>query len=314
MRNDELALTESALSAVVAMDREGLIEYLGKLDVLKHALEVADEFNAKSVEFAKLEALALIRVCELGGQSSLHGHRRKAAEWLFAMRDDARAEALGMCSDGLTIEQVWKREVKDKERSDNSLALVKMYEKDVVAEFRGTGMVRLDRYDRHVEELQLASDVRKALKDNLRNKIRSLGGHGLGDGSGTYVTAEKAAVDFDEIVYNKVASMTRDLKRLQEICKSEGRVPTFDFGQAYSLDNPRILCLVIVCVMGLGKPVFKTHDQAVALINNMCARLGIDYGLLSKEDFNYFEKLKAEQDRRTADLMGEILRGDTEVA
>ena len=298
------------IAEVYALDGEQLVGYLKKLDVLKHALEVADAFREQSVEFAKREALALIRICELGGQSQLSGHRRKAAEWLFAMRDEARLDAISMCSDGLTIEQVWKREVKDKENSDSAINLIKMYERETINEFKSNGQVKLINYDKHVEDLPVDAGTRKALKDGLRNKIRNLGGHGLGDGEGTYLTPEKAERDFDEIVFNKVDSMTRDLKRLKAICVSENRVPRFDFGQAYSLDNPRILCLVIVCVMGLGKPVFASKDQAVTLVNNICYRLGIDYGLLSKRELEHYEQLKREKDVEAAKVLGKLMKGE----
>ena len=298
------------LAEVMRYDADECRSYLKKLDAVKAVLDAADRFRQNSVEFAKREALALIRLCEVGGINRLRGHRREAAKWLFSLRDEDRSAYIDMCSDGLTIEQIWVREVKSVRNNEDSLRLVRMYEKDVLKRFRNDGRVSLGDYYEHIDEADIPRDVGKMLKDGIRDKIRHAGGHGLGDDCGTYVTVERAAEDFDEIVWNKIGSIVRDLSRLSMVCKEGGYVPKFDFGQSISLNNPKTICLLMVCAMGFGKPVFRSNAQKVAILKSVAFSLGCQEYVVDEEGMRLVEAAKRDADKKAAEVIGRLQRGE----
>lgn len=56
-----------------------MLALIKKIDALKIALEAVDTFRQQSIQYAKLEAEALVRVADLDGIGKLRGFHRKTA-------------------------------------------------------------------------------------------------------------------------------------------------------------------------------------------------------------------------------------------
>lgn len=117
---------------------EDAVKILKQIDALKTALESVEMFRSQSVMYARLEAEALIKVVDLGGLNKLRGAHRATANWLAELDDNTREKYISMCLEGLTIDQVYKREVGAPREKLRQIEELKTMREELVAELSTT--------------------------------------------------------------------------------------------------------------------------------------------------------------------------------
>lgn len=200
---------------------------LAKLDGLKEALKKADFFHEQSVKFAQLEALALIRIVELGGLSKIrefdgNSSRRKVAEWLHDLNDEERNRYISMCQDGLTIQQVWKREVYASSRMEKARNVCEYKIDQFISQLDEYGWVDISGIRNHLVESCLL-DMKSAedLSQGIRRRLIKHGASGVGRNTNVYIMP--GICDEDEpkrwAILNSMVSIVRDLNSLAKKSK-----------------------------------------------------------------------------------------------
>lgn len=208
------------LQIVTETDVSALIAKLKQLCAIKDVMQRMNTFHANAVRYARLEAAALIRIIELGGINKLSGPTLGVARWLSTLSQDQISHYVSMCEEGLTIYQVWKREYKNKELAEKSLAYVQRSADKTLSRFKESGIINLsdlsDDARSHLDE-QTANDI----IDGVRRRIRKAGGIGVGDGSTEYILPTHAPSKAQiSAVKTRIFGILNDLRRLLEICDS----------------------------------------------------------------------------------------------
>lgn len=208
-----------------------LLQKIKQIDALKVALESCEKFRENAIRYAKLEAAALMRAVELDGASKLKGYKRKVAEWLFDLEESERAQYIRMCEDGLTIDQVWKREVYDEEKTRRNLGVIYDLREGYIEDAKKEGIVDLSYFAKEARATlpgSLASDV----IDGLRNSLRKAGAVGIGGDTGIYVMPTPQNADkVRDAILQRFESVAADLAKIKEIANAAGLKMNYeDFG------------------------------------------------------------------------------------
>lgn len=197
---------------------EELTQMIKQIDALKVALDSANAFRENAIKYAILEAEALVRVIELGGTKKLRAPHRDTAEWLASMSEAERDKYINMCGEGLTIDQVYKREFGDELKMRIKLDNLN-FERETLIRYVGEyGYVDLHDYCQKVrstaQDYKLANDI----IDGTRNALRKAGAVGIGHKSLTYVmpTVDNKE-DVYEAVFMRIKSAILDLESVKEI-------------------------------------------------------------------------------------------------
>lgn len=201
------------------VDLPELLKKIKQIDALKIALESCERFRENAIRYARLEAAALIRVGELGGIGHLKGFRQKVAAWLFGLSEAERENYIEMCAEGMTIDQIWKRDIYTEEKLTNKindLYELREYLVDVVKE---EGIISTQNF---VEEARktLPDKMAEDAIDGLRGALRQAGAVGIGDNSGMYVMPTKERSDkVRDAVIMRFESAVADFEKLRNIAK-----------------------------------------------------------------------------------------------
>ena len=249
------------ISEIVNLD--DLLQKIKQIEALKIALESCNTFRENAIRFAKLEASALLRVCELGGSSKLKGFKKKVAEWLFSLDVADRDKFIAKCSEGLTIDQVWKQEVYDDQKLSQKLEHVYFLRDCYADDVKEKGIVNtLDFADRARAELpeRMANDV----IDGLRKKLRQIGAVGVGNNTGIYVMPESGNNDaVKKAILQRFESAAADFENIAEIVKAAKTTIAYeDFGvDVYNADRSghSYLCHFLLALEGMG--VISNSDK-----------------------------------------------------
>lgn len=230
---------------------EEAIKMVKQIDALKTALESVDCFRTQSVIYARLEAEALIKVVELGGLNKLKGNHRATAGWLVSLPDDEKEKYLVMCSEGLTIDQVYKREVGAAKEKIKQISFLKEMRKEMIAELETDGITDITPFANHArkvfwDDLSTAND----LINGARNIIRKAGGVGIGGETGVYVTTSKGTQEeIKKAILVRFESVRRDLEQIQSIAAaSKIKMDYSDFvnGESWALENSPTLVHILL--------------------------------------------------------------------
>lgn len=188
------------------VDLQTAITILCKVELLETALKQAKVFKENSVYYAKLHAQALLKVVDLGGDNQLprNGYTKKAAMWLYDMVDSEREKYISMCADGLSIEQVYKREVADVEKAERKNNRLDDLREKVLDECAHKGVVSLDDYKNSVAEVLNDRSLEFDVIDGTRGALRKMGAVGVDPTSNVYVMPTP-----DNEYYVKRAILTR---------------------------------------------------------------------------------------------------------
>ena len=216
---------EQAITAVKTVDdAKLLVDNMAKLEKL---LKAADMWHEKAREYLTMEAEAYCRIAELGLGEGIphHSAKYKTVKWLEGMDADERRAYVNECTDECaSIMEMYKRAVVEPEGRIDAYSQLHYYRDEVLEKFKSEESVVLEEYDFILDRARkyLPSDVVKCFKDDVRNKLRQAGAHGLGDDRGTYATASSAKASISEMVANKVRRIKADVERLKQIIAEEG--------------------------------------------------------------------------------------------
>ena len=335
---NDLAVLDSVETAVrVIQNEESVKEFLMKMDALEILLKSIDTFNENARKFAKMEALAFLRIVELGLTSEIpaKGDKRNTALWLADLTPEERNEVVRICGDeGVTIHYYWKKVVHENEMVEYAIQHYRSQAGWAVREFKEKGVVKLNQYlepGRFGMKQSLLNrvppDLQEGIKDQIRHRIRELGGHGLGDGEGTYMTASNAYYNLDDIIENKVKSILKDVHRMRKIVREADDFKVQDRSffdpERFSIkrdsnftdDLSDESCVgVMLCLLGVCKPDWRTSSYAGKFNMVMCMleKLGIDeewlYGMMDK---SIKQRRECEENSwKYADVMTRVVRGE----
>lgn len=224
MTGIELASISSTISKIENIDSiEEVENAIKEITKLKKVLEAADMFREQSIKFAKLEATALIRAAELGAFNKIKGeYRKRAAEWLVGLSAEERQKYIEMCSDGMTIDKVFRREVGNAEDMAEAIDSIAYHEDGIIDKLKNDGIVKLDIFSEIVRGKISDTNVAEDLIDGCRGRIRKAGGVGLGDPEQTYVMPSKQEFGSEEVskaILKRVRGVEKDIANIIELSK-----------------------------------------------------------------------------------------------
>lgn len=235
-----------------------ILPLIKRIDALKVALDAADAFHEQAVKYAKLEASALIRAVELGGLNSLRGLHKKTAEWLYGLSEHERDKYIQMCADGLTIDQVFKREVGDVIAWNKKIEMIESWRDNLIDECKETGIVDIKRFANDVRNTfgPNKASVGEDIIDGTRNRLRRAGAVGLGGDSGTYVmprpdNSEKVR----KAILLRYESICNDFDSIRKIASASGvkmSYMDFDSGANWSFHDKNYVIHVLIALMRMG--------------------------------------------------------------
>ncbi len=198
---------------------EEVLEELRKIKGLKEVLKSLGTFKQQSIKFAKLHAETLIRVVELGGIDELQGVARKVAQWLYDCTWEEREQYIDMCEEGMTIENVWKREVKDVQQMNYAINSANEGRKEVINTVKKEGIVDITEYIENVYKLISEKDLARDLVDGTRNRLKTSGAIGVGDDSHLYVMPNSGnKAEIKRALIMRYESICNDFNKISEIC------------------------------------------------------------------------------------------------
>jgi len=203
-------------------------DMLAKLDYAKSALEAADQFREKSVLYAQCEAFALVRVVEIAGNTDLipGKYRKLAAEWLASLDEADRAEYVSLCSDGKTIENVYK-EIVYKPAQRSALAnTVKDCKKQAREQLRNSGAVNVPNIVR-AHSHEFPKSMLKEITDGVRSAVRDAGGVGIGGNTGIYIDPDKKSEYVSDAIQTRIEAVARDIEGIADLANRSESKPVF---------------------------------------------------------------------------------------
>lgn len=258
MSGNELASYDGIgiVDIISSVDVKDLLRKIKQIDALKAALDSCDRFRENAIKYAKLEAAALVRVAELGGAKELKGHRRKVAEWLYGLSESERERFIRKCEEGLTIDQVWYRDIHTEEKTTEAISGLLRRRQELLLEVKNTGIAELGPFCESVSQ-GLPREIRADIVDGTRNALRKAGAVGLGDSKGTYVMPNSGRTDeIREAILMRYESVASDLANIKKIIKaSKAKLSYKDFDvNVYEADRSgsQYLVHILLAIEGMG--------------------------------------------------------------
>lgn len=191
---------------------------------LKTALEAVGKFHEKAVLYAQLEVHALLKVCELGGMNKLYGTRLSIAKWLKNLSEEEREKYINMCAEGLTIDQVYRRQILNQRKEEAQNYFFNEQRTKVINELKTKGFVELKKYADTIRRYiptnpELANDI----IDGTRNRLRLAGGIATGEDSMMYISKDSGnAEGVLKAIKLRLNSIRRDYESIVEIINVSG--------------------------------------------------------------------------------------------
>lgn len=219
----DLIATNALLDKIhKCQDLAEAVDFIKQIDALKVALESVKQFRENAIRYARLEAEALIRVVSLGGLDQLRGYHRKAAKWLVELSDADKEKYISMCEEGLTIDQVWRREIGENEKLSEKINEANVYRKWAIEEIQEAGIVDLTEYQNSVKKALAAfPDVARDMIDGTRRELRKIGAVGIGGNSCVYVMENSGFTEeIKKAIKLRFESIIDDFTSIKEICET----------------------------------------------------------------------------------------------
>ena len=254
-------------------DENGVIRVLSQLAAVKDALDMADAFRERSVEFARYEAYALVRAVEICGDTHLiKGKWRKlAAEWLVSLGDDERLSAIEMCVDGMTIDNVYKKQVAEPQLKDELASAVSECKNEAREELRKNGVVNISKIVSK-QSNKFPRSMRHDITDGVRNAVRKAGGVGVGDDTTTYIDPDRATPRVADAIACKIQAVAIDIESIADLAQRSVSKPSFVIrGDGNSLGFCDVTYLILAGI-GCASVSFenaKAKKNAVSVIRQI---------------------------------------------
>ena len=263
-----------------------------KLIDLEKILKAAKTFELNAKRYTALENAAYIRIVELGYEGSVPNSVKPALRWYANLPNDERNLVIEDCNGlGVSIRSYYRLVVVKERKQKEAIGSIRYETGIAINEFRKKGYVELGEYFRSDLWRNVPDDVRLGLYDTARRRVRQLGGHGLGDGKGTYVTAENGVDYFKKIIANKQDGIRTDVKRANEffmqVSADVGWGKDSPIRQGDKIEVPIEHCCgdysptidsawkMPAVILGIGMPVYKMPDSSIPIfLARLCRRFG----------------------------------------
>lgn len=206
-----------------ATTKEDIKAILKQLDDIKTMLELANKFRKESIKYAQLEATALIIIASKGMAKQIgnsNNKRRLAAEWLITLSEEEQQTYIGMCAEGLLIEQVWWREVGHDEYVNNNIEDAKEWKEYVLEELKEKGIVDVSVAKEQIRKNVPYKDIAEDIIDGMRNDLRKAGGVGALYSNVYAIPGECNKTHLYAAIQTRIKSMFDDARSVAEICEN----------------------------------------------------------------------------------------------
>lgn len=251
--NDIVKRTEDMLDIVSNYRAEDMTMVFAKLSALKSALESADMFFEASVQFARLEAYALIRAVELsdGKRPELKGKNRlaraTAGVWLYNMTESERNAIIEQCKEGKTVVSIY-RELHHSNKEKRFSELKKDIIKNLLDDLKEEGICSINNYERYLNRID--PSLRQDVKDGIRSKLLLSGAVGIEDRQGTYIVPERNEQKIEDALMVRMRSICSDFLSFMYLASNCSSKPYFKLGFGNGRISPEDILLLFACSRG----------------------------------------------------------------
>lgn len=247
-----------------------LLSIVAQLSGVKEVLKKQKVFKEYAIKYAQLEAAALIKIVELGGENSLKGYEKKVAIWLASLDATKRSEVIQKCEYGYTIRSVWEKEVLPAEKEHEFVDDVAYMTKRLVKDLKRNGIVNTADFRDYVQEripdtVASKRETASALIDGCRNVLLKNGAVGVGNFSGLYVIPTKDKNEHvKEAIKTRLLSIKNDVRCASDLIANGG----FCIEEFFS-DGPQDDGAFIAVLLSSGAAIEKMHFRNRSTIDNL---------------------------------------------
>lgn len=260
-----------------ATTKQDIQQMFAKLKVVKDALDAADMFREQSVKYAKYEAYALVRAVEISGDTSLiKGKWRKlTAEWLASLPEDERETYIEKCSDGKTIDNIYRELIYTPQQRSALGAAVVECKDEARRKLKENGVVSVpDIVSKHAHKFPRA--MAREITDGVRNAIRNAGGVGIGDNAGTYIDPDKKSAYVSDAIAVRIDAVARDIESIADLAQRAESKPVFHIKGNGSQISFTDVTYMILAGVGCAKVHFdsaRARREALALLRQVVGEI-----------------------------------------
>ena len=252
---------------------QDVLDMLAKLEAVKSALKAADQFREQSIKYATYEAYALIRAVEISGDTSLikGKYRKLAAEWLVTLNDEERAEFISMCSNGKTIDNVYREQVFLPEQRNALGDAVKDCKKKARDELRNNCAVNVPNIVRS-QSHKFPKSMLKEITDGVRDAVRNAGGVGIGSNSGVYIDPDKKSAYVADAIRTRIEAVSRDIEGIADLASRCESKPVFHVsgnGNQLSFMDVTYMILAGIGCASVQFDSSKAKKQSVSILKQI---------------------------------------------
>lgn len=220
---------------------------LAQLSSVKEMLEAADRFREESIKFARYEAYALVRAVEISGDSHLikGKWRRQAAEWLAGLTESERESYIAMCSEGKTIDHVYRKMVVEPHLKNELGKAVEECKAKAKQELKDTGVVSVQQIVRN-RSMEFPRSMLSDITDGVRKAVLKSGGVGIGDESGTYINPDVNSAYISDAIATRISAISRDIESVADLASRSTSKPAFNIkGDGSNLTFMEVTYLIL---------------------------------------------------------------------
>lgn len=284
-------LTESKLTQDLAyidsiIDVDEIIAHLDKVHLLETFLKKKHIYKENAAKYAILHAHTILKIIDLNGIEKLEGKERKCAEWLCGLSETERQEYVSRCSEGITIECIWKNEIDAPRRTEAKIqANIKKAQtivKKTVEEAKTNGYVQTEQSIKQIKELIPDNeDLVRDITMGMRNKLLRSGALGVGDNTGIYVHPVQRVSHDDDwqaherwsnvrmAIQNRFRSISHDIENLCTIIQTCGiEMSYLDFMSDYNISHEKIDFFELSILLMLGDMGFIDGASLESKLNS----------------------------------------------
>ena len=208
-------------------DAEAVVKNMKSFE---HALKAKDLFGRYASEFCVLEAEMWFTIAKkFSGRSflirGLSTSEKHLIEWISSLNAEDADNAMKMCAEGMRIMKVrdqFARGKNNRTRESEYERISLLIEKEA----RDSGITKLSRSrfrDEWSADVNQSSGMEKAYTERTRDKLLSYGLASIGDGSGVYMSPERANVkEKAAILSNLMQNVMKCIESIGKWCDSLG--------------------------------------------------------------------------------------------
>jgi hypothetical protein len=288
--NEIVKRTQDMLAIVSNYRAEDMTIVFAKLSALKSALESADMFFEASVQFARLEAYALIRAVELsdGKKPKLTGKNKEARSmagvWLYNMTERERNEIIEKCNEGKTIVAIY-RAMTAPDQKEIASRIKKKVVRELLDDLELDGSCQLNKYERYLKRID--PELKNDVKEGIRGTLLLKGAVGIKDQQGTYIVPERNEPKILYALTTRLHSICFDFSAFVNLAKKCVSKPGFRINNNNINKIEDFLLLFAFCEGAISLSMTpKACERLRKVLNELLKRLDDEEG---RERFDYIQ-------------------------